>query len=268
MTNLKGYGTLFDMDGVLHDSEALHYKAHVDNFNEIQTYIKNRRHKEISDNQTFREPEISFDKTYYAKKRLGTPTRETVQIMFDSCGIKNPKQEEIRYFSNRKEQLVLSYGTSEIFDGVHEVFRDLKKANGSIAIVTSSPKDITYKFFSETGKFSQLREYVTGIVTADDIKNGKPDPEPYNKGREILEINNPLYCVGIEDSPAGIESIQNGNMSAIGFPSFFSKHLEGILNKEEIKKLEIEKFGYADTIIDDLREITPSLVKKIIENKK
>ena len=43
------------------------------------------------------------------------------------------------------------------------------------------------------------------LVTSSDIKRGKPDPEPYLKGAEVLQVS-PEDCVVVEDAPAGIRS--------------------------------------------------------------
>jgi sugar-phosphatase len=43
------------------------------------------------------------------------------------------------------------------------------------------------------------------LVTADDVKNGKPDPEPYQKGASLLGVS-PGDCVVVEDAPAGIRA--------------------------------------------------------------
>lgn len=43
------------------------------------------------------------------------------------------------------------------------------------------------------------------LVTASDIRRGKPDPEPYLKGAEILQLA-PADCVVVEDAPAGIRA--------------------------------------------------------------
>ncbi len=45
----------------------------------------------------------------------------------------------------------------------------------------------------------------THLLTASDIKNGKPDPEPYLKGASILGFQ-PRNCIVVEDAPAGIRS--------------------------------------------------------------
>ena len=58
------------------------------------------------------------------------------------------------------------------------------------------------------------------MVTADDVKNGKPHPEPYLKGAERLGFS-PSECLVIEDAPAGIESAHAGGMKVIGMASTF-----------------------------------------------
>ena len=43
------------------------------------------------------------------------------------------------------------------------------------------------------------------LVAADDVRKGKPDPEPYLRGAELLKVK-PAECLVIEDAPAGIRS--------------------------------------------------------------
>jgi beta-phosphoglucomutase-like phosphatase (HAD superfamily) len=43
------------------------------------------------------------------------------------------------------------------------------------------------------------------LVTSSDIRNGKPHPEPYLRGAQILGVP-PADCVVIEDAPAGVQS--------------------------------------------------------------
>jgi sugar-phosphatase len=58
------------------------------------------------------------------------------------------------------------------------------------------------------------------MVTADDVVNGKPNPEPYLKGAELLGVN-PEECLVIEDAPAGIRSAHAGGMKVIGLTSTY-----------------------------------------------
>ena len=58
------------------------------------------------------------------------------------------------------------------------------------------------------------------LISADDVTQGKPDPEPYLKAAKLLGMN-PAECLVVEDSPAGIRSAHAGGMKAIGVASTF-----------------------------------------------
>ncbi|KIJ70133.1 hypothetical protein HYDPIDRAFT_104800 [Hydnomerulius pinastri MD-312] len=61
-----------------------------------------------------------------------------------------------------------------------------------------------------------------GIVTADDVTNGKPDPEPYNEGAKScgFDANN---CVVVEDAPAGVRSGLAAGSKVIGLLTTHSR---------------------------------------------
>jgi sugar-phosphatase len=52
------------------------------------------------------------------------------------------------------------------------------------------------------------------LVTSNDIQRGKPDPEPYLRGAQILGLS-PADCIVIEDAPAGIQSGRAAGSSVI-----------------------------------------------------
>jgi sugar-phosphatase len=76
------------------------------------------------------------------------------------------------------------------------------------------------------------------LVSAEDVKNGKPDPEPYRKGARLLRMT-PADCLVIEDAPAGIRSAHAGGMKVIALTSTYSA--------SELKE--------ADEVVDALRQI-------------
>lgn len=80
------------------------------------------------------------------------------------------------------------------------------------------------------------------LVTADDVAQGKPHPEPYLKGAERLGVN-PADCVVCEDAPAGIQSARAGGMKVIGITSTY----------------EAEKLEAADAVIGRLAAIRVAL---------
>jgi sugar-phosphatase len=58
------------------------------------------------------------------------------------------------------------------------------------------------------------------MVTADDVVDGKPHPEPYLKGAKLLGVN-PGECLVVEDAPAGIQSAHAGGMKVIALTSTY-----------------------------------------------
>jgi sugar-phosphatase len=58
------------------------------------------------------------------------------------------------------------------------------------------------------------------MVTAEDVSNGKPDPEPYLTGAKLLGTT-PADCLVIEDAPAGIDAAHAGKMKVIGITSTY-----------------------------------------------
>jgi mannitol-1-/sugar-/sorbitol-6-phosphatase len=68
------------------------------------------------------------------------------------------------------------------------------------AVVTSGTRLLA------TARLNLAQIPIPGVlVTAEDVVNGKPDPEPYRKGAERLGLS-PSECIVIEDAPAGIAS--------------------------------------------------------------
>jgi sugar-phosphatase len=58
------------------------------------------------------------------------------------------------------------------------------------------------------------------MITADDVTHGKPHPEPYLKGADLLGVK-PAECLVIEDAPAGIQSAHAGGMKVIALTSTY-----------------------------------------------
>ena len=52
------------------------------------------------------------------------------------------------------------------------------------------------------------------FVSADDVENGKPHPEAYLRGAEILGVS-PEACVVVEDAPSGVSSARSAGMRVI-----------------------------------------------------
>jgi sugar-phosphatase len=76
------------------------------------------------------------------------------------------------------------------------------------------------------------------LVSADEVVKGKPDPEPFLKGAELLGMN-AEECLVIEDAPAGIRAAHAGGMKVIALPSTYA----------------LSELQEADAVVQGLREI-------------
>ena len=76
------------------------------------------------------------------------------------------------------------------------------------------------------------------LVTAEDVTNGKPDPEPYLRGAELMGVP-AANCLVIEDAPAGIQSARAGGMKVIGITSTYAA----------------DALGHADAVIGKLEQV-------------
>jgi sugar-phosphatase len=98
---------------------------------------------------------------------------------------------------------------------------------GAINLVHSIPEGFWGVVTSGSRQLATARLQLAGIpipkvmITADDVVNGKPHPEPYLKGAEQLGVN-PKECLVIEDAPAGIRAAHAGGMKVIGLTSTYA----------------------------------------------
>ena len=97
---------------------------------------------------------------------------------------------------------------------------------GALALLNSIPRGRWAVVTSGTRFLAVNRMQKFGIpvpdimVTADDVANGKPDPEPYRRGAELLKTD-PARCVVFEDAPAGIRSAHGAGMKVISLPTTY-----------------------------------------------
>jgi sugar-phosphatase len=86
---------------------------------------------------------------------------------------------------------------------------DLKVLPGVKALLESLPPERWAIVTSATRRLMLGRLEAAGlpvperIVSADDVERGKPDPEPYRRGAELLGCR-PEECIVVEDAPSGV----------------------------------------------------------------
>lgn len=188
----KFRGGILDLDGVVVDTEALHLEATQIVFadNDLQlpeggaaAYIGR------TDRDIFAEAIASSD----------NPTRDIDELL----RAKN-----------------LAYGA--IADRIQSVpgslqfIRSVAASAVALALATSSIRLNQARAFKALG----LDAYFDAIVTADDVKKTKPDPEPYLLAAERLLLD-PANCFVVEDSFNGVRSARAAGCHVVGLTSSF-----------------------------------------------
>lgn len=167
---------IFDMDGVVIDSEPLYQKAEERLFSEYGVTIPQE------DWKLFR----------------GCTEARFYELAHQRYGITAPVEELSR--KGRDYVLAAFNAKLEYKSGFKEIQRDLK-GRYQLGLVTSTPEQIFDKMDEQIGIRNYFDEVITGGMTA----NNKPHPEPYLEMMRLLKVA-PTEAVIIEDSINGLQS--------------------------------------------------------------
>jgi len=89
-----------------------------------------------------------------------------------------------------------------------------------------------------------IADYFGGIVAAEDVSNGKPDPEVFLNGAKLLGFD-PKNCIVLEDAQVGIDAARAGGMHVIGVatthPAESLKNVDAVVHR--LDELSIEKLA-------------------------
>jgi len=195
---------IFDFDGVIIDSELIHYKACCSVFSEIGLTLSRAEYFEkylgLSDKQMF--PEILDEKGYSATPDV------TEQLI-------SKKIEAYNGFINEVDRLPVIKGLEEYIDYAVQHFNKFAICTGSTKVeVMTALKKMDHQ---------KLTSCLTVIITAEDIQHGKPSPEGYLLTAKQLEVS-PNKCLAIEDSPHGIKAAKAAGMYVIALTTTFDEH--------------------------------------------
>lgn len=209
---------IFDMDGVLFDTERIYLEEWIEIFNEYSYKMT----KEIYLPLMGRGRKVIKE---IFKKEFGQ------DIPIEEMYIKKDKM----LFDAVDEGIPLKEGAVEIIDF-------LKENGFKIALATSAKKEREEKQI----KSSVLCDKFNAIVCGDDVLNSKPDPEIFKKAADKLRVKYE-NCIVIEDSKAGIIAANKAGM--IGF------HVEDLLPcDEEIRKYCYQYFSSLNEIIGFIKQ--------------
>ena len=180
---------LFDMDGLLIDSEPLWLEA--------ETAVMAR---------------LGADWTAADQAQLlGGSLVRTVRYLLGKAARPASPAQVAEWLMTRVTELVRDRGVP-LRPGARELLAEVAAASLPHALVTSSERGFMDAVLARTG----LRFDV--LVCADDVSVTKPDPEPYLLAAKLLGAD-PARCVALEDSPNGVASAQAAGCQVIAVPS-------------------------------------------------
>jgi beta-phosphoglucomutase len=187
---------IFDMDGVIIDSEEIHKKAYYETFNTLNI--------EVSD-------------TLY-KSFTGSSTINAFQRLVAHFNLKNDPKELVLDKRKRYVNFFENDPNLHLVAGVEEIIKYFYN-KGIILILASSSAMINIdRVFN---RFN-LNTYFAAKISGADLKESKPNPEIFNKAA-ILENISKENCVVIEDSDNGITAANDANIFVFGYANKLSE---------------------------------------------
>lgn len=195
---------IFDMDGVIIDSEPIHFEV------DMQTM------KDLGCNISAEE----------LMKYVGTTNEYMLTDIKKNYTISKSIEEIISYKVEMTKSKIIQSDLEPI-EGIRELLSDLKNKNIPCAIASSSPRDFIDVVVS---KF-KLQDYFKYIVSGEEVENGKPAPDVYIETAKKLGIS-PRDCTVIEDSKNGVLAAKAAGMKCIGFQNLNSGNQD--LSKADI----------------------------------
>jgi beta-phosphoglucomutase len=186
---------IFDLDGVITDTAEYHYLAWKVLGEELG----------IPFTREFNEELKGVSRMDSLEKILVLGNRQNDFSMEDKEALATKKNEHY-------VRLIANISPDDILPGIKDLIAEIKKNGYRLGLASVSKNAFTV--MDSLG----LRQEFDVIVDAATIKKGKPDPEIFLTAAKLLNVD-PSACIGIEDAAAGVESIKDAGMFAVGVGS-------------------------------------------------
>jgi HAD superfamily hydrolase (TIGR01509 family) len=187
---------IFDMDGVIVDTEPVHHYAFRQHFKALNIDVSPEMYASFTGNST---------RNVFQKLKSHFKLTQDIDDLIDV------KRQLFNEAFDKKEDLFL-------LDGVENLIKQLHANGMQLVLASSSAKVTINRIFT---RFN-LHQYFTHIVSGEDFENSKPDPAIFIHAVFLSEtpIEN---CIVIEDSTNGIKAAKAAGIYCIGYDSPNSK---------------------------------------------
>lgn len=180
---------VFDMDGVLIDSEYTYLQAKTEILKEAGFP------KDIS----------------YQYQFMGTTYDFMWSTMKEELGLPEPIEFYIQK-QNEKRQKIMKQDGVKAINGVHEFIKQLSERNIKLAVASSSPKKEILNSLDALG----IIQYFDVVVSGEEVAHSKPAPDVFLEAARQLKVPS-QRCLAFEDTKNGALSASRAGMTVIGF---------------------------------------------------
>jgi HAD superfamily hydrolase (TIGR01509 family) len=183
---------IFDMDGVIVDTEPLHYIAYHKHFDHLAINVPHELYATFT----------------------GLSTKNTYQRLIENFGLTHSVEDLIQAKRDFFNDLFDTKEDLELLPGVFNLIKDLH-ANGIQLVLASSASKVTIKrVFDRFG----LHQYFTHTVSGEDFPQSKPHPAIFLRAAELS--GTPVTeCIVIEDSANGIKASKAAGIYCVAYVS-------------------------------------------------
>jgi len=207
---------IFDLDGVLIDSEPMHCSA---------------------DNQLLTKLGIETPENYLDRFAGWTDAAMWTAIKADYNITKSIA--ELKKLQLPIKLKLLQESQFQAMPGAVELLEKIKSDNIPIAIASSSPK----LFIEAVLKKIKIEKYFAFLVSGEEVGNSKPEPDIFLKAARLLNAE-PSQCLVIEDSKSGTMAARRAGMKCIGYqnPNSGNQDLsEADIILSDLKDIDLKK---------------------------
>ena len=210
---------LFDMDGVIVDSEPLHHKAYYQMFSDVNIEVPDDLYASFTGQSTL---EICQRLVAHFELPLGPQTLVDI------------KRDHFKHLFDTDDTL-------ELIDGVLDLIKDYHNRDMALVVASSASMPNIKRIFERF----DLDQYFVGKISGADLKQSKPHPEIFEKAAELAG-HDPKDCFVIEDSTNGIAAAKAANIYCIGFDSFHSED-------QDYSKADLVVSNFKDISYEELK---------------
>ncbi len=215
---MDGFVVIFDMDGVIVNSEPIHQECERELFHKLNITLTQKEHDRflgVSGSDMWKQIVEKFD--------LNESAEQLVEIQ-NSC------------FIHKLENLK----PLPIIEGVMDLIQYLSDKHVMLMLASSSLLRVVDKVLILSG----IKNYFNYIVSGSDVINSKPSPDIFFRAAKTGGVNTD-QCIVIEDSENGIKAARQAGMKVIGF-------LNGFNSEESIRDADLIVSDFSEISMDTL----------------